>query len=43
MDDDIKALMDKNGNIQTTDAGIKKAQLDQGRKLFQSPVKNKSK
>ena len=29
MDDDIKALMDKNGKIQTTDEGIKNAQLDQ--------------
>ena len=35
--------MDKNGKIQTTEAGIKKTQLDQGRKLFQSPVKNKPK
>ena len=43
MDDGIKALMDKNCKIQTTDTGIKKPQLDQGRKLFQSPVKNKPK
>ncbi len=39
MDGDIKALMDKTGKIQTTDAGIKNTMLDQGRKLFQSPVK----
>ena len=39
--DTIKALMDRHGNIQTSDEGIKNAMLDQGRKLFQTKAKSK--